>query len=367
MELFKQIRNHLHSLEWIDLLGYVPTLAYEELPDNDKEIKAKTIKFPGTTMIIGLDHDQKLRVFSTQDLRFVTKDEFVAYLVEDLTLQSFDIISELSVFPTPHFYDDILFDPSDPLSSLLDLEIIDDPETRMYRSIFGDTLPMSFEKKTKNFIFFNDLSFWTFNQRPGIHHTCNFASKDKIIVHFDPRHALMNDAEESGHLISPLTDIRTLKYLKSILDKLDNPFVFNVQSATDYAGLILYAIVAVEQQNKKLRLTSFQTEKGIARCTIDFKENLNSIKKRSVASDLGNRMNSYLTIDESKKEHYEKSLVIDDSLYTDFTSFSTIELFNDQLLIEGKLTKSYAKMLLELFFPAFDIERVGDLFSTDPR
>ncbi|MEQ6169143.1 hypothetical protein AAOE16_18230 [Ekhidna sp. MALMAid0563] len=364
MESFKQIRNHLHQLEWSDLLSYVPTLCFEDLPNNDKQAKGKVLHLSHTKLIIGYDTDSKLRVFSSSDLRFLTKDEFVAYLLEDLTLTSFEELSELSVYATPSLDDDVLFDPEDPLGSLLEIELLEDSGGRVYRTIFGDTLPLTYEKKTRNFIFFHDFSYWIFNARPGIHYTEAFAKQKKILVHFDPRHALLNDPEEYGHITVPMKDLRSFKYLSEILNKSETPFAFNINTVSDYSHLISYALSTHPQKNARLRLTSFYMENSIGRCTIDFKEDLTGIKKRAVASELGQRAKKYMTMPKDSKEYLEQSFVIDPELFQDFSQFYSVELNNDQLLIEGRFTKSYAKMLLDLFFEPFDIERVGDLLPT---
>lgn len=364
MEQFKQIRNHLHQLEWTELLSYVPTLCYEDLPDNDKQAKGKMLHFAHTIMIIGYDTERKLRVFSTGDLRFVTKDEFVAYLLQDLTVTTFEELSELSVYAIPGISENILFDAEDPLSSLLEIELLDDSGSRVYRTIFGDTLPLTYEKKTRNFVFFSDFNYWIFSSRPGIHYTEGFSKQKMVLVHFDPRHSLLNDPEEYGHITAPMKDLKSMKYLYSILSRIDTPHAFNINTINDYSQLINLALTMYPQKNTRLRLTSFQMEKGIARCTIDFKEELTGIKKRAVASDLGQRTKKYMELTKDSKEYLEQSFVIDPQMFSEFSQFNSVELNNDQLMIEGRFTKSYAKMLLDLFFEPFNIERVGDLLPT---
>lgn len=344
------------------LLRILPAASYTYFDPTRETDKRMLINdsIEGTTLYVFKDRQEELKVFSSSDMSIISKDTLLFYLTGQFTLDALSNgLNRVSYPELPELKEKFSKDPS--TESIFNLTIEDEDNFNIYHSVHGDTLPLTFNKKLNNLAFVNSerRSFTLMNQNPGLHHTLGLADAEKLLINFNPLLALQNDPDEYGCITVPIIDYQLHRYLLAAIDSIGQPVTYNLHTTSDYHHFLTFLLHTTGQINERLKLLSVEKEGMSVHFLVQFKTEINSIKKRGVGAKINSIYLEAFTHNEQTHSIEEKDLNLSERIKDKLFSLST-ELENDLLRVSAVNSISAYKMVVQLFFGQQPISAIGN-------
>ncbi len=316
---------------------------------------------PYTTLYVYKDPDQQVKIYSSSDMGLISKDTFLSYISSDIALETLSHNLERETFPFVNLPSEpFYFSGEDLTDEILGLEVADDDDYNVLTSVYGDTLPLTYNRKTVNFAFLSQAcnSCHFFNTNPGLHHTMRLKEANSIVVGFNPLFSFQNDPGSVGYINAPFVDRGLFGYLKKVLKELDKPFTFNLHSADDYYFFLKYLIYSQEQTNAKISVLSIEKIRKRVEFIVGFKTEINPIKMRKIGAALNETFLEAFTYDDQLHGFKEMELNLTDGIKKEWLSLRT-ELDGGVLRVSGIHSIALYKPMIKRFFGDQPIDRVG--------